>query len=93
LKRPELFLDVAAAFKDQRTVRFVMIGREGSGKHYADFVARLKESSNVEYRGELTLDEVNRALGESHIFVNTSDFEGFRTRSSKHGCARSPSYL
>ena len=77
LKRPEILLDLAAAFVGEQHVRFLMIGREGSGKHYADFVSRLTHAPNVAYLGELPVEQVNRILGESHILVNTSDFEGF----------------
>ena len=77
LKRPELLLDLAAAFVAEQNVRFLMIGREGSGKHYSDFVSKLTQAPNVAYLGELPVEQVNRILGESHILVNTSDFEGF----------------
>ena len=77
LKRPELFLELAAAFVREPNVRFLMIGRNGTGAHHAEFVARLNSASNVAYLGELSIEEVNRRMAESHILVNTSDYEGF----------------
>ena len=32
---------------------------------------------NIKYLGEKTLDQVNKILAESHLFVNTSIAEGF----------------
>ena len=77
LKKPEIFLDLAKEFAQEANVRFVMIGRQGIGKHHANFMARLEQQKNVDYLGELPIDEVNRTLSESHVFVNTSDYEGF----------------
>ena len=77
LKKPEKFLELANEFADQPQVRFVMIGREGLGVHFKNFIAKLNESKNVDYLGEVPVDEVNNSIWKCQILVNTSDYEGF----------------
>jgi glycosyltransferase involved in cell wall biosynthesis len=80
-KRPEAFLDLANALQDLHNVRFVMVGPEpaGSGdKSWAGaLLRRIRATANVDYRGGRTQTEVNELLARSHVFVNTSDREGF----------------
>lgn len=76
VKRPDIFVRLATELKSSGGAEFVMIGRDSS-------VADLKgirqqiAAANIEYLGELPLEEVNRILGASHILVNTSEHEGF----------------
>jgi glycosyltransferase involved in cell wall biosynthesis len=76
LKQPELFVQLANEFKEEQALEFVMIGR--SEKQY-DALIRDTEKMlpNFNYLGELSNDEVNKVLEESHILVNTSQYEGF----------------
>jgi glycosyltransferase involved in cell wall biosynthesis len=54
-----------------------MMGRLASRKHQRRLAPRLEGAKNLRYLGEMPIDEVNRILAESHILVNTSDYEGF----------------
>jgi glycosyltransferase involved in cell wall biosynthesis len=77
LKQPELFLKLAEDFQDNHNIKFIMIGRPGAGTWQKRLSDKMNRLSNLEYRGELSIDDVNRVLSESHIFVNTSQYEGF----------------
>lgn len=77
LKQPELFVELAKDFQDNHNAEFIMIGRPASGVWQRRLFAKMNGLSNLEYRGELSIDEVNEILTQSHIFVNTSRYEGF----------------
>jgi glycosyltransferase involved in cell wall biosynthesis len=80
-KRPEAFLDLANALEDLASVRFVMVGPESSGSGARSWASallqRIHSTPNLEYRGGQTQAQVNGLLARSHVFVNTSDYEGF----------------
>lgn len=80
-KRPEAFLRLAAALRDIGEARFVVIGagavREGESRWHTSLMERMAEAPNVEYRGQLSQDQVNAELARAHVFVNTSFYEGF----------------
>jgi glycosyltransferase involved in cell wall biosynthesis len=40
-------------------------------------MAAIRSTPNLEYLGEQSQDEVNELLARAHIYVNTSQFEGF----------------
>jgi glycosyltransferase involved in cell wall biosynthesis len=76
-KRPELFIRLAKEFSLKMDLRFIMIGRGSKNSQFGKILKDVAEVNNLEYRGELPIDEVNQILSMSHIFVNTSRFEGF----------------
>jgi glycosyltransferase involved in cell wall biosynthesis len=76
-KRPELFVQLAESFSDRDDMEFVMIGRPGNPDLYGGLHERMKRLTNLRYLGELPIDEVNRQIARSHVFVNTSPTEGF----------------
>jgi glycosyltransferase involved in cell wall biosynthesis len=76
-KQPELFIELAEKFQDDQNIKFTMIGRPASGAWQRRLTKKINQLPNLEYRGELPIDEVNQILSESHIFVNTSINEGF----------------
>ena len=76
LKQAELFIDLAYQFKDDDSVSFIMIGRSATGNYQAKLEKRMQRLINLEYKGELPIDKVNDLLRESHLFVNTSLYEG-----------------
>jgi glycosyltransferase involved in cell wall biosynthesis len=75
-KQPEIFIALAKEFRDYPKVNFVMIGRTADNKYQQHFEESIKGLDNLEYLGEKPIEEVNRILSESHIFVNTSKYEG-----------------
>lgn len=80
-KRPEVFVRLAACFRDRPDVRFVMVGASGtnaaaSGWHRS-LERGIESSANVQHLGERSHQEVNELLARAHIFVNTSIHEGF----------------
>jgi glycosyltransferase involved in cell wall biosynthesis len=76
LKQPEFFMDLAYQFKEDDNASFIMVGRSATGNYQAKLEKRMQRLSNLEYKGELPIDEVNDLLRESHLFVNTSLYEG-----------------
>lgn len=76
LKQPEMFVRLAGEFRADEHVRFVMIGRPAGAKYQEHLEARMAALPNLEYRGERTIEEVNELLAKSHVFVNTSTYEG-----------------
>jgi glycosyltransferase involved in cell wall biosynthesis len=77
LKQPELFIDLAENFKNSRNIEFIMIGRPASGSWQDKLTNKINRLPNLKYRGELSINQVNTVLRESHILVNTSEYEGF----------------
>ena len=77
LKQPEKFVALAENFKNQHSTKFIMIGRPASGVWQKKLFQDMNRLSNLEYMGELPIDKVNEVLSESHILVNTSQYEGF----------------
>lgn len=77
VKRPEMFVQLAEDLDEIKDARFIMIGRPGSGRQYAELHRRIEKTSNLVYLGELPIDQVNEILSAAHIFVNTSTVEGF----------------
>lgn len=80
-KRPELFLDLAAALQDVPGARFVMVGAQAGGSGERDWNAavmqRIRLAKNVEYLGPRPQAQINQLLARAHVFVNTSVSEGF----------------
>lgn len=75
-KNPELFLELATEFYDDNRFRFVMIGV--FDRHSAEYYKKQEQKcSHFVFRGELENQEVNDLLEKSHVFVNTSSYEGF----------------
>lgn len=77
VKQPELFVDLAREFSDREDVKFVMIGRSGSDKEYGKLHKKIEATNNLNYLGELPIEQVNEQLSSSHVFVNTSKAEGY----------------
>lgn len=77
LKQPGIFIKLAEKFKDYKKIRFIMIGKQGQKTWQAELASRIDKLNNLEYLGEKPIDEVKKILSESHIFVNTSKYEGF----------------
>lgn len=76
LKQPEMFIRLARAFQDESQVRFVMVGRRASGEYQKKLDTDIATLPNLEYKGEQPIEKVNELLARSHIFVNTSTYEG-----------------
>jgi glycosyltransferase involved in cell wall biosynthesis len=77
VKRPEVFVDLAARLGSLTDAQFIMMGRPAGGRYQRRLETRMQGVSNLRYVGEMPLEEVNRILAETHILVNTSDYEGF----------------
>lgn len=78
-KHPEVFVRLAKdmlAFKD---VEFIMIGTPpaGSTGWKSELMRDIEAAGNLRYLGKKSQDEVNEVMAQSHIFINTSEFEGF----------------
>lgn len=77
IKRPEIFVEVAKHFEQFRNVKFCMIGGKQNKKLTTQLEEEINKIKNLEYLGEKTLKEVNNLFCQAHIFINTSDSEGF----------------
>lgn len=73
MKQPEIFVKLAQEIGKKKNVRFVMVGRTDG---YNDLVA-LAKRNYIEVLGEISNDQVNELLAQSHILINTSLKEGF----------------
>lgn len=76
LKRPDRFLDLAAAVP---SCRFTMIGGAGDGEAalYDAIRDRARTLPNVRFVGFAPYSEVSRYFDGTRLFVNTSETEGF----------------
>lgn len=76
LKRPELFLDLAAALPEHQ---FQMIGGPGDGEHklFESIKVRASTMANVRFFGFLPFFKTEEYFDQAAILVNTSDSEGF----------------
>jgi glycosyltransferase involved in cell wall biosynthesis len=80
-KQPEVFVRLARSLADLSHVRFVVAGgrMSGSGDRAwtEKLMAQIAATPNLDYIGEKSQAAVNELLARSHLFVNTSLFEGF----------------
>lgn len=75
-KRPELFIELAARMPQ---LRFAMIGgpRSGASTGYLERVrAAAAKLPNLQFKGFLPLEEVERWFDRARLLVNTSTYEG-----------------
>ncbi|WP_339755323.1 glycosyltransferase [uncultured Winogradskyella sp.] len=76
IKRPEYFIQIADEYSDNPNFKFIMIGRQN--ENYKKLIEESNlNNSNFQFRGEVSNSEVNEILLESHILINTSEYEGF----------------
>ena len=73
-KRPEWFIELATYFPDES---FIMVGADLDKELYAYCKARCETINNIEFKGSLSLNEVNKLFQVSKLFVCTSEIEGF----------------
>jgi glycosyltransferase involved in cell wall biosynthesis len=78
-KHPEHFVRLARDLERQEcAASFYMIGRPSRNRRWqGELEARIAEVGKLEYLGPLSVEEVNSFLAAAHIFVNTSDEEGY----------------
>jgi len=77
-KHPEWFVEIARQMQEEKRAKFIMIGRAGLNPHQKNkLLNEINLLSNLQYLGELPFDQVNEILSQSHIFISTSDHEGF----------------
>jgi glycosyltransferase involved in cell wall biosynthesis len=73
-KQPDIFVWLADQFISMENIQFIMIGRPNPAYQIDSFN---KLHPNLKILGDLPLNKVNEILATSHIFVNTSLYEGF----------------
>jgi glycosyltransferase involved in cell wall biosynthesis len=77
LKRPEIFVRLAQTCPDL-PARFLMAGKEGNPKYHTRIMALVGAAPNLDYLGQLPLDEVNKLMEKASVLVSTSlPVEGF----------------
>ncbi len=77
LKRPELFVELAAAFAGRTDLEFHMVGRPPRHPRFAALMTAIEAQPNLRFHGELPLERVNELIARASFLVNTSDYEGF----------------
>jgi glycosyltransferase involved in cell wall biosynthesis len=76
LKRPEIFLDVAAQLPHHRFV--MVVAHENAHLDLLQRVrARAARLSNLELYEDVPWSEIDRYFARARIFINTSTYEGF----------------
>ena len=76
-KRPELFIELSEELGSE-SVLFTMVGKPSSDhKWMRELEIRIQNAPFLRYVGSKTQKEVNDFLARSHLFVNTSQYEGF----------------
>ncbi len=75
LKQPNLFIELAKKFDN--SIEFIMIGRDSDDVQIKTSMDEISQINNLKYLGEMSMEEVNREIGDAHILVNTSLYEGF----------------
>jgi glycosyltransferase involved in cell wall biosynthesis len=73
VKQPEIFVQLVKEMACNKDIRFIMIGRTD---RYDALVAQAHQL-NIKVMGEITNEQVNDLLDQSHILINTSQQEGF----------------
>lgn len=77
-KRPNVFLRLARDIAKDMDVEFIMIGRGGfAGVSMDELQSSMRRIEKLTYLGGRGLEEVNEVLAKAHVFVNTSEAEGF----------------
>ena len=75
VKRPDLFIKLAAAFPD---VPFTMIcQRSLDDSNYTSLAARAQQMPNLQFLKRVPFQDVDRYFEQASVSVNTSDSEGF----------------
>ncbi len=78
VKRPEVFIGLAEKLGDLSNVKFIMVGEEANdAAWHQSLMEHINDINNLEYIGRQDHDAVHDLLSRSHIFVNTSKWEGF----------------
>ena len=75
-KGPEIYLELAKSFCGNKNIKFHMVGRV-STPFAKRIQTQVEQLENVIFHGELPVDNVNKLMSKSLIFVNTSEYEGF----------------
>ena len=75
-KNPEIFSDLARKFSGKNDMQFWMIGIFPE-KDARPFSRMEREVANFKFIGELSHDGVEKKLDETHVLINTSEYEGF----------------
>lgn len=77
IKQPAVFINLANEFINRNNVKFIMIGKSAYNEWQNKLEKKINRLNNLDYKGELDNYEVNNILASSHIFINTSKYEGF----------------
>ncbi len=80
-KNPDAFIRLAERYQGRADLQFVMAGAAPKGNTdliwYNHLLGRISELPNLTYLGQQSQNAINELLAKSHIFVNTSLYEGF----------------
>jgi glycosyltransferase involved in cell wall biosynthesis len=80
IKQPHIFVNIVKKILTDKAidnnVEFIMAGRSTDDKYCRQMFVHAKEAG-IKYLGEISNNDVNKLLNESHLLVNTSKYEGF----------------
>jgi glycosyltransferase involved in cell wall biosynthesis len=77
-KQPEEFIHLCEEFEKLGDMaEFTMVGKPSMSKYQLELESRIRRLKKFRFVGEIPIAEANSLLEASHIFVNTSKFEGF----------------
>ncbi len=72
-----MFVKLAQALAGFPDIKFKLIGRSAPNKWSDSVLQLISATPNLEYLGELEMDDVNKQLDRAHIAISTSLYEGF----------------
>ncbi|MCK5772628.1 MAG: glycosyltransferase family 4 protein, partial [Thermoplasmata archaeon] len=76
IKQPDIFVKLANDLNDCGA-KFKMVGRPLGGDFQRELEAGIENVQNLQYLGELPLEETEKEISKAFILVNTSFSEGF----------------
>lgn len=88
-KRPEIFLDLATKFQNEKFV-MIMPKQDGEQMFFDKIKKRADFLENVEFIGGVPFEKTQEYFNRAKIFVNTSDSEGFTYTLIQSGVASTP---
>jgi glycosyltransferase involved in cell wall biosynthesis len=89
LKRPEIFLDLAAAFPQENFV-MVMARSKQSERRWEELYARAKSIGNLRLIESIPFKEINFYFSKAKVLVSTSSSEGFPNVFLQAALAKTP---
>jgi glycosyltransferase involved in cell wall biosynthesis len=77
VKRPELFLEIAENMPGEQFIMLAPLTNQTAFRHHERHKARIRALHNLEFYPGVTIEQVEKYMRNTKLFVNTSITEGF----------------